>query len=109
MMVYVSNFKLQNLTGTMCFSKLSAVRPGKFRCDANDMYHGTCFPIVWKKGILQQFYSNLMAFIVYFSARCFFGPWGDYDECQNGVQKKKRQVIQGGLECERKGVKIKSC
>lgn len=41
--------------------------------------------------------------------RCFFGPWGEYDECQNGVQKKKRQVLQGGIECERKGVKIKSC
>lgn len=42
-------------------------------------------------------------------ARCFFGPWQEYDECQNGVQKKKRAVLQGGLECERKGVKMKAC
>ena len=54
-------------------------------------------------------FYNMSNVIHTLSARCFFGPWQEYDECQNGVQKKKRDVIQGGLECERKGVKMKSC
>ncbi|KAL5009509.1 hypothetical protein ScPMuIL_011814 [Solemya velum] len=41
--------------------------------------------------------------------RCFFGEWGDYAPCQNGVMKKQRQVLQGGIECQRRGVKTKPC
>lgn len=40
---------------------------------------------------------------------CFLGPWGDYGPCQQGVMMKHRQVIGGGVECERKAVKFKPC
>ncbi|KAK3578451.1 hypothetical protein CHS0354_037434 [Potamilus streckersoni] len=41
--------------------------------------------------------------------RCFFGQWGEYEPCMNGVQKKQREVIQGGVDCQKKAVKMKSC
>ncbi|BFZ25256.1 hypothetical protein BsWGS_28295 [Bradybaena similaris] len=41
--------------------------------------------------------------------RCFFGSWGDFGPCTNGVMTKHRPVLQGGLECERKGAVTKAC
>jgi len=41
--------------------------------------------------------------------RCFFGPWGDFGPCQNGVTIKQRPLLQGGVECERKAVVTKTC
>ncbi|XP_060077349.1 uncharacterized protein LOC132556909 isoform X2 [Ylistrum balloti] len=41
--------------------------------------------------------------------RCFFGPWQEWEECRNGVQRKQREVLQGGDHCQRKRVKTRSC
>ncbi|CAG2255764.1 unnamed protein product [Mytilus edulis] len=41
--------------------------------------------------------------------RCFFGVWGDWSDCQNGVQKKQRQVVQGGVDCQKRAVKTRPC
>lgn len=41
--------------------------------------------------------------------RCFFGPWGEFSECQNGVRKKQRELKYGGAECQKRAVKTKPC
>ncbi|XP_041351382.1 uncharacterized protein LOC121370308 [Gigantopelta aegis] len=41
--------------------------------------------------------------------RCFFGPWGDFSSCMNGVMMKHRKVIHGSAACERKAVKTRPC
>merc|ERR1711936_1427456 len=30
--------------------------------------------------------------------RCFFGSWGDFGPCTNGVMTKQRPLLQGGIE-----------
>ncbi|KAK6986814.1 hypothetical protein BgiMline_016479 [Biomphalaria glabrata] len=41
--------------------------------------------------------------------RCFYGAWGEFGPCTNGVVTKNRQVLQGGVECERKAVITQAC
>ncbi|XP_062613280.1 uncharacterized protein LOC134275054 [Saccostrea cucullata] len=41
--------------------------------------------------------------------RCFFGQWKDWEGCLNGVQKKQREVLQGGEECQIRAVRTRAC
>ncbi|XP_014769616.1 uncharacterized protein LOC106868732 isoform X2 [Octopus bimaculoides] len=41
--------------------------------------------------------------------RCFFGPWGEFGPCRNGVKIKKRDVKFGDSECMKRAVKTLSC
>lgn len=41
--------------------------------------------------------------------RCFFGQWGEYSDCQNGVRKKQRELKFGGADCQKRAVKTKPC
>ncbi|GFS17300.1 nucleolar protein 58-like isoform X2 [Elysia marginata] len=41
--------------------------------------------------------------------RCFYGNWGEFGPCTNGVSTKVRPMLQGGVECERKAVITKAC
>ncbi|CAI9721582.1 58-like isoform X2 [Octopus vulgaris] len=41
--------------------------------------------------------------------RCFFGAWGEFGPCRNGVKIKKRVVQYGDSECMKRAVKTLSC
>nr|XP_022291745.1 uncharacterized protein LOC111103039 [Crassostrea virginica] len=41
--------------------------------------------------------------------RCFFGQWRDWEGCLNGVQKKQREVLQGGDDCQKRAVRTRAC
>ena len=56
-----------------------------------------------------KFENDKIIFCCLLSDRCFFGTWGDWSDCQNGVQKKQRQVVQGGMDCQKKAVKTRPC
>jgi hypothetical protein len=43
------------------------------------------------------------------SERCFYGPWGEFSDCHNGVKTKIRPVLFGGADCLRRGVKTRPC
>ncbi|XP_048766139.2 uncharacterized protein LOC125673566 [Ostrea edulis] len=43
------------------------------------------------------------------SDRCFFGQWKAWEGCQNGVQKRQREVLQGGEDCQIRAVRVQPC
>ncbi|KAH9490905.1 hypothetical protein Btru_039746 [Bulinus truncatus] len=57
------------------------------------------------------YYTSLLSSVIVEEEveRCFFGSWGEFGPCTNGVVTKNRQVLQGDVECERKAVITQAC